>query len=69
MNDLNRFFFSKNVNSYRLSLFNISIEANIVDLDQTAPTGEIWFGSTLFAYESSNILVDDKKHIICDYAL
>ena len=44
-----------------ISLFNISIEANIVDPDQTAPTGAVWFGSTLFVYEASNILVDDKN--------
>ena len=37
-----------------------------MDPDQTAP-----FGSTLFVYEASNILGDDKKkHIhFCDYAL
>ena len=32
-----------------------------MDPDQT--------GSTLFVYEASNILVDDKKHTFCDYAL
>ena len=31
---------------------NISIEANIVDKDQTAPTGAVWSGSTLFLYEA-----------------
>ena len=45
-------------------LFNISIEANIVDSDQTAPTGAVWSGSTLFVYEASNSLADDKKHYI-----
>ena len=35
--------------------FNISIEANIVDPDQTAPTG------ALFVCEASNILVDNKN--------
>ena len=40
-------------------LFNITIKANIVDPDQTAPTVNV----------ASNILVDDKKHIFCDYAL
>ena len=40
-------------------LFNISIGANIVDPDQTAP--EVWSGSTLFVYEASNIWVDDKN--------
>ena len=34
--------------------FNIRIEANIVDPDQTAPV-------CLFVYEASNILVDDKN--------
>ena len=35
-----------------------------MDPDQTAPTG-----ITLFVYEISNILVDDKEHTFCDYAL
>ena len=54
-----------------MSIFNISIKANILDPDQTAPVGAVWSGSTLFAYEASNILVDDKKqqHTFCDYAL
>ena len=51
------------------NLFNISIEPNIVDPDQTAPTGAVWSGSRMFVYETSNILVDDKKHTFCDYAL
>ena len=38
-------------------LLNISTDANIVDPDQTAPTGS---GSTLLIYEASNSLVDDK---------
>ena len=32
-----------------------------MDPDQTAPSGAI--------YEASKSLVDDKKHIFCDYAL
>ena len=44
------------------------MEANIVDPDQTAPTGAVWSGPTLFIYEASNSLVDDK-HTICYYAL
>ena len=33
-----------------------------MDPDQTAPTGAVRFGSTLFVlYEASNILVDDKN--------
>ena len=43
----------------------MSIEANIVDPDQTAPTGAVWSGSTLFVCEASNILVDDKKLNCC----
>ena len=52
-------------------LFNISIEANNVDPDQTAPTGTVWSGSTLFVCEASNILVDEKTYtyVFCDYAL
>ena len=43
----------------------MSIEANSVDPDQTAPTGAVWSGSALFVYEASNILVDDKNiHIV-----
>ena len=40
-----------------------------MDPDQTAPTGAVGSGSTQFAYRASNILVDDKKHTFCDYAL
>ena len=32
-----------------------------MDPDQTAPTGAVWSGSTLFVYEASNISVDDKN--------
>ena len=39
----------------------MSIEANIVDPDQTAPTGAVWSGSALFVFEASHILVDDKN--------
>ena len=31
----------------------LSIEANSVDQDQTAPIGAVWSGSTLFAIEAS----------------
>ena len=31
----------------------LSIEANSVDPEQTAPKGAVWSGSTLFAIESS----------------
>ena len=51
-------------------LFNINIEANIVDPDQTAPTGAVWSGSPLFVYEASNILVEDKNiHVIMRFNL
>ena len=39
-----------------------------MDPDQTAPTGAFWSGFTLFNYEASNSLVDDKD-TFCDYAL
>ena len=45
----------------KITAFNISSEANIVDPDQTAPTGAVWSGFTLFIYEASNSLVDDKN--------
>ena len=40
-----------------------------MDPDKTAPLGAVWSGSKLFVYEASNILVDDKIHTFCDYAL
>ena len=40
-----------------------------MDPEQTAPTGAVRSGSTLFFYEGSHILVDDKKHDFCDYSL
>ena len=42
-------------------LRNIGKEANIVDPGQTAPTGAVWSESTVFVYEASNNLVDDKN--------
>ena len=36
-------------------LLNLSIESNSVDPDQTAPTGEVWYGSTLYVYEAPSI--------------
>ena len=45
-----------------------------MDLDQTAPTGAVRSGSTLFVCEASNILVDDKNiHFVrvkkCEYSV
>ena len=40
-----------------------------MDPDQTSPTGAVWSGFTLFVYEASNILVDNKKPTFCDHAL
>ena len=40
-----------------------------MDPDQTAPTGAVWSGFTLFIYEASNSLVDDKKIIFLLCAL
>ena len=45
-------------------VFNISIETNTVGTDETAPTGAVWSGSTLFVYEASHIVVGDKKTYI-----
>ena len=36
-----------------------------MDPDQTASTGAVLSGSTLFVYDASNIIVDDKKHTFC----
>ena len=35
-----------------------------MDPDQTAPTGAVGSGFTLFIYEASNSLVDEKKNIL-----
>ena len=40
-----------------------------MDPDQTAPTGAVCSGFTMFIYEAANGFVDDKKHTFCDYAL
>ena len=40
-----------------------------MDPDQSAPTGAVWSGSTLFVFEASNILVDDIHVVICDHEL
>ena len=40
-----------------------------MDPDQTAPTGAVWSGSTLFVYEASNNLVDDKNIHFVDMRL
>ena len=48
-----------------------------MDPDETAPTGEIRSGSTLFVYEASNILVDDKNihfvimrfEVLCEFSV
>ena len=39
-----------------------------MDPVQTAPTGAVCSGSTLFL-EASNMLVEGKKHTFCDYVL
>ena len=40
----------------------LSIEANSVDPEQTAPRGAVWSGSTLFAIEASfNISTEEKS--------
>ena len=38
---------------------NKKVWANSVDPDQTAPTGAVWSGSTLFAIQS--VLLDTSK--------
>ena len=40
-----------------------------MDPDQTAPTGAVLSGFTLFINEASNSFMADKKHTFCDYAL
>ena len=40
-----------------------------MDSDQTAPSGAVRSGFTLFIYETSNSLEGDKKETFFDYAL
>ena len=40
-----------------------------MDPDQTAPTGAVRSGFTLFTFDAASSLVDDKKHTFCNYAL
>ena len=40
-----------------------------MDPDQTALTVAVRSESTMFIYNASNSLVDDKKHTFCGYAL
>ena len=38
-----------------------------MDPDQTAPTGAVWSGSTLFVEEASNIIAEAKNiRLFCD---
>ena len=43
-------------------LFNINIDADSVDLDQTAPIGTGWPASTLFVKEASELFSKQQKH-------
>ena len=48
-------------------LFNINIDADSVDLDQTAA---VWSASTVFDYEASKVFNKQQKHTtFCDSAL
>ena len=40
---------------------NLSIEANSVDPEQTAPIGAVWSGATLFVIEASYIVQQTRK--------
>ena len=40
-----------------------------MDPDQTAPTGAVCSGSTMFTYDASNSLVEPQKRTFCDFAL
>ena len=48
----------------------LSIEANSVDPEQTAPIG-VWFGSTLFAIKASQTFQQTRKEDIfcCDWRI
>ena len=47
----------------------ISIEANSVDPEQTAPIGAVWSGSTLIAIEASETIQQTRKadDFCCDW--
>ena len=50
--------------------FNINIEADSVDLDQTAPKGAVLSESTLFVYEALKVFSKQQKHTtFCDRRL
>ena len=52
---------SSTANNCLTLLTNLSIEANSVDPDQTAPIGAVGSGSTLFVIEVINISTDEKS--------
>ena len=50
-------------------MINVSIEANGVEPDQTAPTGAVWSGSTLFDQKVSKTFQQITKadRFCCDW--
>ena len=42
-------------------MMNLSIEANSVDQEQTAPIGAVWSGSTLFVLEAFYAFQQTRK--------
>ena len=42
-------------------MMNLSIEANSVNPEQTAPIGAVWSGSTLFVIEASYTFQQTRK--------
>ena len=42
-------------------LFNINIDADSVDLDQTAPKGAAWSASTMFVYKASKVFSKQQQ--------
>ena len=57
--------FSHLLHIFTSILTNLSIEANNVDPDQTAPIGAVWSGSTMFVQDAFfNIRADDKTDAI-----
>ena len=49
----------------------LKIEANSVEPEQTAPIGEVWSGSTLFAIEATKTFQQTRKadDFCCDWRI
>ena len=60
---------SSAANNCQTLMMNLSIEANSVDPEQTAPIGAVWSGSSLFVIEASYTFQQTRKadDFCCDW--